>query len=82
MDKACQCSDYSPEQKTDWFLRAYDAEGGKVGSSECEEGRIFIEPQGFCVMAEIGKEDGLAEKALDSVQKHGQDQSDRYHQPE
>ena len=54
----------------EWFLRAYDAEGGKVGSSECEEGRIFIEPQGFCVMAEIGKEDGLAEKALDSVQKH------------
>lgn len=51
-------------------VKAYDAEGGKVGSSECEEGRIFIEPQGFCVMAEIGKEDGLAEKALDSVQKH------------
>ena len=61
---------FSSEPDGEWFLRAYDAEGGKVGSSECEEGRIFIEPQGFCVMAEIGKEDGLAEKALDSVQKH------------
>ena len=54
----------------EWFLRAYDAGGEKVGSSECEEGKIFIEPQGFCVMAEIGKEEGLAQKALDSVQKY------------
>ncbi|MDO5135653.1 MAG: glycosyl transferase [Eubacteriales bacterium] len=50
-----------------WFLRAYDAESKKVGSRECEEGQIFIEPQGFCVMAGIGKEEGLAAKALDSV---------------
>ena len=50
-----------------WFLRAYDAQSEKVGSKECEEGKIFIEPQGFCVMAGIGKEEGLAEKALDSV---------------
>jgi cellobiose phosphorylase len=53
-----------------WFLRAYDALGGKVGSSECDEGRIFIEPQGMCVMAGIGLEDGLAEQALASVQGH------------
>ncbi|NTV90981.1 MAG: glycosyl transferase, partial [Clostridiales bacterium] len=32
-----------------WFLRAYDDNGNKVGSAENEEGRIFIEPQGFCV---------------------------------
>ena len=51
----------------EWFLRAYDAQSEKVGSKECEEGKIFIEPQGFCVMAGIGKEEGLAEKALDSV---------------
>ncbi|HOB19897.1 MAG TPA: glycosyl transferase [Candidatus Atribacteria bacterium] len=60
----------------EWFLRAYDAFGRKVGSKECEEGQIFIEPQGFCVMAGIGVEEGLAEKALDSVRekldtKHG-----------
>lgn len=51
----------------DWFLRAYDHYGNKVGSHECEEGQIFIEPQGICVMAGIGKEDGRAQKALDSV---------------
>jgi len=51
----------------DWFLRAYDAYGNKVGSKECEEGQIFIESQGFCVMAGIGVEEGLALKALDSV---------------
>ena len=41
----------------DWFLRAYDFFGEKVGSHECEEGRIFIEPQGFCVMAGAGIEE-------------------------
>jgi cellobiose phosphorylase len=53
-----------------WFLRAYDDFGRKVGSRECEEGRIFIEPQGFCVLAGIGLEDGKAEKALDAVKEH------------
>ena len=53
----------------DWFLRAYDANGDKVGSKECEEGKIYIEPQGFCTMAEIGVKEGLAEKALASVQE-------------
>jgi cellobiose phosphorylase len=50
-----------------WFLRAYDDFGRKVGSAECEEGKIFIEPQGFAVLAGIGLEDGRAEAALDSV---------------
>ena len=52
-----------------WFLRAYDAFGNKVGSNECEEGKIFIESQGFCVMAGIGKENGKAKMALDSVKE-------------
>lgn len=51
----------------EWFLRAYDAFGNKVGSHECEEGKIFIEPQGMCVMAGIGIDNGYAEKALNSV---------------
>jgi len=54
----------------EWFLRAYDHFGSKIGSKECEEGRIFIESQGFCVMAGIGVEDGRAAKALDSVNEH------------
>ncbi len=53
-----------------WFLRAYDAFGNKVGSRECEEGQIFIEPQGFCVMAGVGVGDGRAQTALDSVYEH------------
>lgn len=53
----------------DWFLRAYDYFGNKVGSAENEEGQIFIEPQGFCVMAGIGLENGMALKAMDSVDK-------------
>lgn len=51
----------------DWFLRAYDANGEKIGSKECTEGKIFIEPQGFCVMAGIGVESGQAIQALDAV---------------
>lgn len=51
----------------DWFLRAYDAHGSKVGSVDCDEGQIYIEPQGFCVLSGIGIQEGLAKKALDSV---------------
>lgn len=54
----------------EWFLRAYDYYGNKVGSSENEEGKIFIEPQGFCVMAGIGVENGKALKAMESVDKY------------
>ena len=53
----------------EWFLRAYDGSGRKVGSKENGEGQIFIEPQGFCVMAGIGLKEGLAQKALDSVKQ-------------
>jgi cellobiose phosphorylase len=52
-----------------WFLRAYDNLGAKIGSEECEEGKIFIEPQGMCIMAGIGVDNGLAIKALDSVKE-------------
>ena len=54
----------------EWFLRAYDDFGAKVGSRECEEGKIFIETQGFCTLAGIGLEDGLAERSLDSTRKY------------
>ncbi|WP_019638155.1 GH36-type glycosyl hydrolase domain-containing protein [Paenibacillus fonticola] len=53
----------------DWFLRAYDHYGEKIGSKENEEGQIFIEPQGICVMAGIGVEEGQAQKALTSVEE-------------
>ena len=53
----------------EWFIRAYDAFGKKVGSDECDEGKIFIEPQGMCIMAGIGVKTGEAQKALDSVKE-------------
>ncbi len=53
-----------------WFLRAYDDFGQPLGSSQCTEGQIFIEPQGMCVMAGIGLDGGQAQQALDSVAEH------------
>jgi cellobiose phosphorylase len=52
-----------------WFLRAYDYYGKPVGSDQNEEAKIFIESQGFCTMAEIGKDLGHCESALDAVKE-------------
>ena len=54
----------------EWFVRAYDAFGKKIGSHECEDGQIYIESQGYCIMGGVGVEDGKAEQALESVHKH------------
>lgn len=54
----------------EWFLRAYDFYGNKIGSAENEEGKIFIESNGWCGMAGIGKDEGMVEKAMDSVKKY------------
>lgn len=54
----------------EWFIRAYDAFEKPVGSKVCDDGKIFIEPQGMCVMAGIGAKDGKARTALDSVKKY------------
>jgi cellobiose phosphorylase len=53
----------------EWFIRAYDYYGNKIGSKENEEGKIFIESNGLCTMAGIGKEEGLCTQALDSVKE-------------
>jgi cellobiose phosphorylase len=53
----------------EWFIRAYDYYGRKVGSNENEEAKIFIESQGWCTMAGIGKEEGLCDKALNAVKE-------------
>jgi cellobiose phosphorylase len=54
----------------EWYLRAYDFFGNKIGSNECEEAKIFIESQGWCTMAQIGAEDGMVAKSLDSCKKY------------
>ena len=54
----------------EWFIRAYDYKSRPLGSHKCEDGKIFIESQGWCTMAEIGKEEGMPIKALDSAWKY------------
>jgi cellobiose phosphorylase len=54
----------------EWFRRAYDDFGQPLGSKENAEGKIFIEPQGICVMAGLGLENGNAVKALNSVKDY------------
>ena len=54
----------------EWFLRAYDDFGAKIGSKDCEEGKIFIESNGFCVLAGIGLDDGKAASAMKAVGTH------------
>jgi cellobiose phosphorylase len=61
----------------EWFLRAYDFYGKAVGSAKNDEGQIFIEPQGMCIMGGIGLTDpdavagtpSPAERALASVKE-------------
>ena len=52
----------------EWFRRAYDAFERPIGSRQNEEGQIFIEPQGFCVMAGIGGPE-YGKKALRSAEE-------------
>jgi cellobiose phosphorylase len=52
-----------------WFRRAYDHAGEAVGSATNDEGQIYAEPQGICVMAGIGLRDGRAAQALASVRE-------------
>jgi cellobiose phosphorylase len=54
----------------EWYLRAYDHSGARIGSRENSEGRIFIEPQGFCSIAGVGLEKGYPRMALDAVKQH------------
>ena len=65
MEQAIETAGWDGE----WFVRAYDAFSNPVGSNKCDEGKIFIEPQGMCVMGGVGVETGEAVRALQSVQE-------------
>ncbi len=54
----------------EWYTRAFDAAGKPVGSKTCEEGKIFIESQGWCVLGGAGADNGRARQALESVHRH------------
>ena len=53
----------------EWFRRAYDAFERPIGSCENDEGKIYIEPQGMCVMAGIGGKE-YGRRALASTEKY------------
>ncbi|SFD71597.1 GH36-type glycosyl hydrolase domain-containing protein [Streptomyces aidingensis] len=52
-----------------WFRRAFDYHGNVIGSGENDEGQIFIEPQGMCIIGGVGVENGMAVQALASVRE-------------
>ena len=54
----------------EWYTRAFDAAGQPVGSKTCDEGKIFIESQAWCVLGGAGRDNGRARQALESVHEH------------
>ena len=54
----------------EWYRRAYDAFERPVGSKENDEGKIYIESQGWLVMGGAGAKNGRAQQALESVHTH------------
>jgi cellobiose phosphorylase len=68
IEKACE--EYGFDYEGGYFRRAYDAFSRPVGDSICSEGKIYIEPQGFCTLAGIGKEKGLGKKAIAACKKY------------
>lgn len=51
-----------------WWLRGFDGNGKAVGSSSCENGQLFLNPQSWAVLAGLGeKEQQIA--AMDVVAK-------------
>lgn len=60
---------YSKGWDGNWFIRAYDAYGNKIGSHSNEEGKIFIESQGWCILGGAGIENGFAQSALDNLRE-------------
>ena len=53
----------------DWYLRAYRYDGMKFGASECDEGKIFMNPQSWSVLSGHAK-GTRATKAMDSMHEH------------
>ncbi len=49
-----------------WYIRAFDAKGRAIGSSRCPEGKIYLNPQSWAVLAEIAPPERLI-KCMDMV---------------
>jgi cellobiose phosphorylase len=53
----------------EWYLRAYRYDGMKFGSRECEEGKVFLNPQSWAVISGHARGE-RAEKAMESVREY------------
>lgn len=53
----------------EWYIRAFGSGSRKIGSKENEYGKIFINTQSWCVIANLPNKERLL-KALDSVKKY------------
>jgi len=53
----------------EWFYRAMKDNGQKLGSKECEEGKIFLNPQTWSVISEITDNQKMI-TAMKSVDEH------------
>jgi cellobiose phosphorylase len=53
----------------EWYFRAYDDSGNLVGSSKCNEGKIYLNTQSWAVISQIAsRERGI--RCMNSVKKH------------
>ena len=52
-----------------WYLRGFTAKGLKVGSNECEEGKIFLESNSWAVLSDVASPE-RARACMDAVDKH------------
>ncbi len=53
----------------DWFMRGYRQDGMKFGSKECNEGKIYLNPQAWAVISKAAQND-QAKTAMDNVFKY------------
>ncbi|MBN1902186.1 glycosyl transferase family 36 [Candidatus Sumerlaeota bacterium] len=53
----------------EWYIRAINDMGEKIGSRDCEEGRIFLNAQSWAVISGVADAE-RAEKAMASAAKH------------
>jgi cellobiose phosphorylase len=50
-----------------WYRRLLLSKGKALGSAECAEGQIFLNPQSWAVISGVGKLDGRGRRAMDSA---------------
>ena len=63
--KACEEQTWDGE----WYLRGFTKKGIKIGTSQSEEGKIFLNAQSWAVYSDVASEE-RAQKCMESVYKY------------